>query len=87
MWILFSTIWGESKRQNASPSVGALASKLATFLSIATLHRAREVAAIDKKSVNFTAEGVFFSLFRFRKAQKRGALQSLFLKRLIRGDG
>ncbi|KAI9552572.1 hypothetical protein GHT06_020432 [Daphnia sinensis] len=36
--------------ENASFSVGAFASKLATLLSLATLYRASELAAIDKES-------------------------------------
>ena len=69
-------------QENASLSVGALASKLATLLSLATLYRASELAGIDKRSISFTAEGVSFSLSKFRKAQRGGALQSIFLKRL-----
>jgi integrase len=69
-------------QENASLSVGALASKLATLLSLATLYRASELAGIDKRSISFTAEGVSFSLSKFRKAQRGGALQSIFLKKL-----
>jgi hypothetical protein len=67
-------------QENASLSLGKLASKLATLLTLATLYRASELAAIDKKSINFTTEGVSFLLSKFGNAQKGGAFQFIFLK-------
>jgi hypothetical protein len=52
-----------NRQENASLSVGALASKLATLLSLATLYRASQLAGIEKK--NQSASPRKQSPFRF----------------------
>ncbi|XP_045028562.1 uncharacterized protein LOC123471393 [Daphnia magna] len=69
-------------QENASLSLVALAAKLATLLALATLFRASDLAAIDKRSIKFSTNRVSFSLTRPRKAQKSGALHSFSLERL-----
>ncbi|KAI9550777.1 hypothetical protein GHT06_004564 [Daphnia sinensis] len=69
-------------QENASLSLSALASKLATLLALATLFRASDLASVDLKSIVFVENRVSFALSRLHKAQKSGSLQSFSLERL-----
>lgn len=62
-----------------------LSAKTALLLALTTLMRVSELAAIDARSVQFSSVGVSFSLLKYRKTQRSGALPSFSIKSLPAG--
>lgn len=66
----------ESLGENRNLSLKVLTSKLVTLIALTTWMRVAEVTAINFRSIQFTQEGVKFSLDRLRKTQRCGPLKS-----------
>ncbi len=66
----------ESLGENRNLSLKVLTSKLVTLIALTTWMRVAEVTAISFRSIQFTQEGVKFSLDRLRKTQRCGPLKS-----------
>ena len=82
VWDVDTVLSHLKNKENASLSLCALASKLATLLALATLFRASDLASVNFKSIVFTGNRVSFALSKLRKAQKSGSLQSFSLEKL-----
>jgi hypothetical protein len=82
VWDVDTVLSHLKNKENASLSLCALASKLATLLALATLFRASDLASVNFKSIAFTGNRVSFALNKLRKAQKSGSLQSFSLEKL-----
>jgi hypothetical protein len=65
--------------ENASLSLCALASKLATLLAPATLFRASDLASVNLKSVVFTGNRISLSLSKPLQAQEIRVTAELFI--------
>ena len=82
VWDVDTVLSHLKNKENASLSLCALASKLATLLALATLFRSSDLASVNFKSIVFTGNRVSFALNKLRKAQKSGSLQSFSLEKL-----
>ena len=69
VWDVDTVLSHLKSKENASLSLCALASKLATLLALATLFRASDLASVNFKSIVFTGNRVSFALKKLRKAQ------------------
>ena len=69
VWDVDTVLSHLKSKENASLSLCALASKLATLLALATLFRASDLASVNFKSIVFTGKRVSFALKKLRKAQ------------------
>lgn len=67
---------------NEGTALKPLSHKLAALLSLATLLRSKELASIDRQSIQFSDSAVSFSLLDPRKAQRGGGLHTFSLKKL-----
>jgi hypothetical protein len=61
VWDVDTVLSHLKNKENASLSLCALASKLATLLALATLFRASDLASVNFKSIVFTGNRVSFS--------------------------